>query len=66
MRRPGRRLVTRGQKQLKIDLGRGEMHAERVLANADSALDAGLGRSSLECLGEQEHAAGEVARAQGA
>ena len=43
----------------KTDLGRGEMHAERVLA------DGGMGRSSLERL-EQEHAAGEVARAQGA
>ena len=50
----------------KIDLGRGEMHAERVLVDADSVLDGGIGRSSLECLGEQEHAAGEVARAQGA
>jgi len=50
----------------KIDLGRGEMHAARVLADADSVLDGGIGRSSLERLGEQEHAAGEVARAQGA
>jgi hypothetical protein len=50
----------------KTDLGRGEMHAERVLANADSILDGAIGRSSLERLGEREHAAGEVARAQGA
>ena len=50
----------------KTDLGRGEMHAERVLADADSVLDGGIGRSSLERPGEQEHAAGEVARAQGA
>jgi hypothetical protein len=50
----------------KTDAGRGEMHAERVLVDADAVLDAGLGRSSLERPGEQEHAAGEVARAQGA
>jgi hypothetical protein len=50
----------------KTDLVRGEMHAERVLADADSVLDGGIGRSSLERPGEQEHAAGEVARAQGA
>ncbi|MCU1318222.1 MAG: hypothetical protein JWN63_3544 [Candidatus Acidoferrum typicum] len=50
----------------KADLGRGEMHAERVLVDADSVLDGGIGRSSLERLGEQDHAAGEVARAQGA
>ena len=50
----------------EADLVRGEMHAERVLADADSVLDGGIGRSSLERLGEQEHAAGEVARAQGA
>ena len=49
----------------KTDLGRGAMHAERVLADADSVFDGGIGRSSLERL-EQEHAAGEVARAQGA
>ena len=48
----------------KTDLGRGEIHAERVLV--DAVLDGGIGRSSLERLGEQEHAAGEVARAQGA
>ena len=48
----------------KTDLGRGEMHAERVLV--DAVLDGGIGRSSLERLGEQEHAAGEMARAQGA
>jgi hypothetical protein len=42
------------------------MHAERVLVDADSVLDGGTGRSSLERLGEQEHAAGEMARAQGA
>ncbi len=35
-------------------------------APADSVLDGGIGRSSLERLGEQEHAAGEGARAQGA
>ena len=51
---------------VKTDLGRGEMHAERVLVDADSVLDGGIARSSLERLGEQEHAAGEVARAQGA
>ena len=50
----------------EADLVRGEMHAERVLADADSVLDGGIGRSSLERPGEQEHAAGEVARAQGA
>jgi len=50
----------------RTDLGRGEMHAERVLADADTVLDGGIGRSSLERLGEREHAAGEVARAQGA
>ena len=50
----------------KTDLVRGEMHAERVLANADAALDGGIGRSSLDRPGEQEHAAGEVARAQSA
>jgi len=51
---------------VKTDLGRGEMHAERVLVDADSVLDGGIARSSLERLGEQEHPAGEVARAQGA
>ena len=50
----------------EADLVRGEMHAERVLVDADAVLDGGIGRSSLERLGEQEHAAGEVARAQGA
>ena len=50
----------------KPDLLRGEMHAERVLVDADAVLDGGIGRSSLERLGEQEHAAGEVARTQGA
>ncbi len=51
----------------KTDLGRGEMHVEQVLVDADSVLDGGgIGRSSLERLGEQEHAAGEAARAQGA
>ncbi len=50
----------------KTDLGRDEIHAERVLVDADSVLDGGTGRSSLERLGEQEHAAGEMARAQGA
>ena len=50
----------------EADLVRGEMHAERVLVEADAVLDGGIGRSSLERPGEQEHAAGEVARAQGA
>jgi len=50
----------------KTDLVRGAMHADRVLVAADSVLDGGTGRPSLERLGEQEHAAGEVARAQGA
>ena len=50
----------------EADLVRGEMHAERVLVDADAVLDGGIGRSSLERPGEQEHAAGEVARAQGA
>ena len=50
----------------KTALGRGEMHAERALVDTDSVLDGGIGRSSLERIGEQEHAAGEVARAQGA
>ena len=50
----------------KTDPGRDEMRAERVLVDADSVLDGGIGRSSLERVGEQEHAAGEVARAQGA
>jgi len=50
----------------KTDLGRGEMHAERVLVDADSVLDGGIALSGLERLGEQEHAADEVARAQGA
>jgi hypothetical protein len=50
----------------KTDLVRGEMHAERVFADADAVLDGGIGRSSLDRLGEQEHAPGEVARAQGA
>ena len=50
----------------EADLVRGEMHAERVLADADSVLDGGIGRSSLERPGEQEHAASEVARAQSA
>jgi hypothetical protein len=50
----------------KTDLGRDEMHAERVLVDADSVPDGGIGRSSLERLGEQEHAAGKMARAQGA
>lgn len=50
----------------KTDLGSGEMHAARVLVAADSVLDGGMGRSSLERPGEQEHAAGEVARAQSA
>jgi hypothetical protein len=49
----------------EADLVRGEMHAERVLV-ADAVLDVGTGRSSLERPGEQEHAAGEVARAQSA
>jgi len=65
MRRPGRRLATKGQEQLRLI--RGEVKcAERVLVDADSVLDGGIGRSSLERLGEQEHAAGEMARAQGA
>lgn len=50
----------------EADLVRGEMHAERVLVDADAVLDGGIGRSSLERLGEQEHAGGEVARAQSA
>lgn len=50
----------------EADLVRGEMHAERVLVDADAVLDGGIGRSSLERLGEQGHAGGEVARAQSA
>jgi len=49
----------------KTALGRGEMHAERALVDTDSVLDGGIGRSSLERIGEQEHATGEGARAQG-
>jgi len=50
----------------EADLVRGEMHAERVLVDAEAVLDGGIGRSSLEHPGEQEHAASEVARAQSA
>jgi hypothetical protein len=50
----------------EADLVRGEMRAERVLVDADAVLDGGIGRSSLEHPGEQEHAASEVARAQSA